>query len=331
MWPALTSDNPHLSDPNRVGERPLIAAAANGREQVSLALLDYLQAATPLNTRRAYASDLRHFQAWGGRIPASEVMVAEYLAAHADQLAPATLARRLAAIAKAHRVHGLPSPTGSALVRATLRGIRRVHGRPPRQAAPLLPDDLRAIVSTLGDDLRDLRDRALLLIGFAGAFRRSELVAIDCRDIEWVSEGILITLRRSKTDQEGRGRRVAIPKVQGPLCPVRALKVWLSAARIAEGPVFRPIDRHKNVSMRALTPDAVARVIKARVAATRLNPERHSGHSLRAGLATSAAAAGVPSWKIREQTGHASDAVLAHYIRNGRVLARNAVAGLLQR
>jgi len=214
-------------------------------------------------------------------------------------------------------------------VHATLRGIRRVHGRPPRQAAPLLTEHVIAMVEGLGESLKGLRDRALILIGFAGAFRRSELVALDCNDIEYQPAGIVITLRRSKTDQEGLGRGIAIPYARGEVCPVKALDVWMRAAQISEGPIFRAMDRHGEISDKRLSPEAINAIVKKRAAATGLDPGRYSGHSLRAGLVTSAAFIGVPSWKIREQTGHTSDSMLRRYVRHTDLLSDNAVRSLL--
>jgi len=185
------------------------------------------------------------------------------------------------------------------------------------------------MVSGLGNGLRDCRNRALLLIGFAGAFRRSELVAINIIDIERAPEGIVITLRRSKTDQGGEGRRVGIPYAHGSVCPVKALDAWLAGSGIDGGPIFRPIDRHGHIGSNALSGEAVALIVKERAEAASLDPALYSGHSLRAGLATSAAIAGVPSWKIRGQTGHASDAMLKRYIRDGELFAGNPVGAVL--
>ncbi len=185
------------------------------------------------------------------------------------------------------------------------------------------------MIEKLGDSPRDCRDRALLLVGFAGAFRRSELVAINCTDIERVPQGIIIKLVRSKTDQESLGRRIGVPSAQGPLCPVRALESWLNVSGIVDGPLFRPVDRHRRVGCDPLSPEAVALIIKRHAAACGLDPARYSGHSLRAGFATSAAIAGVPSWKVREQTGHASEAMLQRYIRRADVFIENAAAKVL--
>jgi integrase len=211
-----------------------------------------------------------------------------------------------------------------------MRGIRRVHGAPQRQVAPILVEDLKAMVAPLEAALRDLRDRALLLVGFAGAFRRSELVAINCTDLEWAPEGLIVTLPRSKTDQEGQGRLVAIPRGSPDLSPVEALVVWLRSAGIEEGTVFRAIDCHGSVYGDGLSPDSVARIIKKRAAAVGLDPARFSGHSLRAGLVTSAAAAGVPEWAIKRLTGHRSGAMLHRYVRpvdpfNGAAMTSRAI------
>ena len=181
----------------------------------------------------------------------------------------------------------------------------------------------------MGDRLKDLRDRALLLIGFAGGLRRSELTAIDFIDIERVREGIILTIRRSKTDQDGVGRRIGIPFGRTIHCPVRALETWLSAARIEDGPVFRPVDRHGRVSVGRLSGEAVSLIVRDRMAAAGFDPTGYSGHSLRAGFATSATRAGVSTFKIRQQTGHASDAMLSRYVREGELFLGNAAGSLL--
>ena len=185
------------------------------------------------------------------------------------------------------------------------------------------------ILDRLGTTTRDARDRALLLIGFSGGFRRSELVGLDHADIEHARQGLILTLRRSKTDQEGAGRKIGIPFGRTRHCPVAALDAWLSASGIVTGPMFRSVDRHGHVQPERLSGDAVSEVIRERVATAGIDPRDFSGHSLRAGFATSAARAGVSTIKIRQQTGHASDAMLARYIRDGELFAGNAVGALL--
>ena len=319
----LTSDNPYLS---RVTNDSFCRDQTNALpDQVA----SYVAESLAENTRRAYLSDLAHFEGWGGCIPSSDTMVASYLAAHADTLSVATLVRRLASISKAHAARGAANPVRQELVKATLRGIRRHRGTAQREAKPLLKDDLFAVVDAMGDTLKDARDRALLLIGFAGGFRRSELVALDLAGIERVRQGIIIHLRRSKTDQTGAGRKIGIPLGRSRWCPVAALEAWLLRSRITEGAVFRPIDRHGRIQDVRLSGEAVSLVVRGRVAAAGLNPAPYTAHSLRAGLATSASQAGVSSWKIRQQTGHASDAMLSRYIRGGELFVDNAAGALL--
>jgi integrase len=280
-------------------------------------------------TRVGYLSDLALFEAWGGTIPASDTMIADYVAQHAETLKVATLARRLASIAKAHRARGLPSPTTSELVKATMHGIKRQHGTAQMEAKPLLRDDLFHVLAGMGDDTKSIRDRALLLIGFGGGFRRSELVGLDHADIEHVRQGLVIHLRRSKTDQLGIGRKIGIPFGRTKWCPVAALDEWLARSGMEAGPIFLRINRHGHVLGDRLSGEAVALVIRERLSASGFDPTGYSGHSLRAGFATSAAQAGISSWKIRAQTGHASDAMLARYIRDGELFSDNAAGALL--
>ena len=227
----------------------------------------------------------------------------------------ATLARRLAGIRAAHVEKGFPDPTKGDLIRLTFRGIRRRYGKPQRRVAPLRVDHLSAVISTLGDSKRDIRDRALILVGFAGAFRRSELCGIQHGWISRTEQGVSITLRKTKTDQESRGRSVAIPQVGGLTCPVAALKAWLEHSGIVEGALFRRVSKSDKVLAECLSASAVATIVKQRAAQIGLDPAYFSGHSLRAGFATSAAVAGIPMWRIKRQTGHVSDAALAMYIR----------------
>jgi site-specific recombinase XerD len=194
--------------------------------------------------------------------------------------------------------------------------------------APAVKEDVLSMVAGL-TGTKGIRDRALLLIGFAGAFRRSELVSLTVADMEQAQQGLILTLQRSKTDQEGHGRKVAIPYARGAVCPVLALQDWLTVAAITEGPIFRGVNRHGRVADTAITPQAVAMVVKERAQAVGLDPAKYAGHSLRAGLVTSAAQLGVSSWKIRQQTGHKSDAMLARYIRDAGLFVSNAAGAVL--
>lgn len=307
---------------------PAFDTDCTGQPTIRPEVSDYLRASLSENSRQAYRSDLNHFLAWGGTIPARPEIVAQYLADHAGQHAVATLARRLVSIGKAHTTQGMPSPIDTELVRATLRGIRHTHGSAQRQVAPAVKEDVLAMVANL-EGVKGIRDKALLLIGFAGAFRRSELVSLTVADIEQAKQGLIIHLRRSKTDQDGRGRKVAIPFARGAVCPVLALQRWLEMSGITDGPIFRPVNRHGVIAEFALSAQAVALVVKERAKAVGLDPERYAGHSLRAGLVTSAAQLGVSSWKIRQQTGHASDAMLSRYIREANIFVDNAAGAVL--
>src|ERR1035437_10208052 len=196
MSNALTSDNPLLSRPT----------LPDGSQELAELVATYVQDSLAENSRRAYLSDLAHFENWGGSLPSTDKTLALYLASHAETLSVATLVRRLTSISKAHDARGYASPAHTSLVRATLRGIKRRQGTVQRQAKPLLKEELISVLDATGDALRDIRDRALLLIGFAGAFRRSELVALNMGDIARVRQGIIINLKRSKTDQTSKGR-----------------------------------------------------------------------------------------------------------------------------
>jgi site-specific recombinase XerD len=270
----------------------------------------------------------------GGRpglacLPAAPETVAYYLAALAETHKPATLTRRISAISQAHQAAGHESPTHSALVRKALAGIRREKGVAPDAKAPLTVADLRTIVRDhLPAGLKGTRDRALLLVGFAGAFRRSELAGIDAEHLEFVPEGMVVTLPRSKTDQEGAGREVGIPFGHEETCPVRALDAWLAAAGIEAGPAFRPVNRHGQAAAGRLSGRSVALVVKHYIAAIGKDPAAYAGHSLRSGHVTEAARQGVQERDIMEQTGHRSTATLRRYIHKGSLFRDNSAAAL---
>lgn len=285
----------------------------------------YLRLSVAENTSRAYKADLAHFYAWGGTIPCSPEIIAAYLAAHAETLSIATLTRRLAAISKKHSVQGLTSPTSTELVRLTMKGIKRQHGKPQTQAAPLCRDDLLLVLNAIPDDLRGCRDKAMLLIGFCGALRRSELCRVRHEDLQFTTEGLILTIARSKTDQNGEGRKIGIPHGRGKICPVQMLKDWLARSGIVDGFIFRAINGGEAMGDH-LSDRSICNIVKSRVGLVGFNAELYSGHSLRSGLATSAAQQGFSSWAIRAQTGHKSDGMLARYIREGSLFRNNAAA-----
>jgi integrase len=282
--------------------------------------MNYAAAAQSSATVSAYEADMRHFEGFGGTVPAPPAMVAEYLAGYAGTLSVATLRRRLVAIHRAHIDLGLVSPVKNATVKRTMQGIRRTFGTKQRRVTAIVKDDLLELLIFVDQQkpMKAARDRALLLIGFAGAFRRSELVALRVEDVTPFAGGIELHLRRSKTDQEGVGRTVYIPHGRGSRCPTKALKDWLELSGIMLGPIFRPVNSHDNVALhKALAPAAVAHIVKSAVRRVRGEEaaKNVAGHSLRAGFCTEAAMVGMPTHQIREVTGHKSDTTLCKYVR----------------
>jgi len=291
-----------------------------GQAHPSALVAGYSAAAQSNATTRSYHIAICQFKQHGGTIPATPIVIAEYPASFAGTLAVATLQHRLIAIHREHTDRGLPSPVMDNLVKRTMQGIRRTLGTKQRRVTALVKNDLIEMMVHADQlmPMRAARDKALILVGFAGAFRRSELVALRYEDKTQYDNGIDLLLRRSKTDQEGAGRTVFIPYARGSRCPVKVLKYWLALAGIDSGPLFRPINRHDQVvGSKALTPQSVALIVKAsvRMMAGDEAAKMVAGHSLRAGYCTEAASVGLQPYQIREQTSHRSDVTLARYIR----------------
>ncbi len=286
---------------------------------------EYLEQAVSENTKRAYRADLAHFRRWGGNIPCDSDVLAAYVSAYAGVLACATLTRKIAAISKAHTMQGYPSPARNDLIRMTMKGVRRVHGRPQAQVSALMKEDVIIVLNKIPDDLRGSRDRAAILLGFSAALRRSELCRVKVEDLNFTSDGLILTIPRSKTDQTGEGRQIGVPFGRSKICPVQSLKLWLEKSGITEGHVFRGIDKGAVVET-PLCDKSVANIIKSRAKQAGLDPAQYSGHSLRSGLASSAAQHGFSSWEIRRVTGHKSDSQLQKYIRIGSLFQNNASA-----
>jgi integrase len=281
----------------------------------------YAAASQSESTRRSYAQDMRHFKAWGGKVPATAEMVAEYIASCGGTSKTSTIAHRLAAINRAHQDRGLESPVKAPLVKQTMEGIRRSFGVAPRRVRALVKDDLVEILVGVAKQkpLKAARDKAILLLGWAAALRRSELVALTVEDIVRHDTGCDLHIRRSKTDQRGAGQMVFVPMAKSKeRCPVLALQKWLEMAEITSGSLFRQVSRHDYlVGDRGLTPQAVAQVVQAAVRTAR-GPDAAAecaAHSLRAGFVTEAAAVGVPINEIMNTTRHTSVATLYVYIR----------------
>ena len=292
------------------------------------------------STHRAYASDWRIFTVWCAShgldtLPAAPLAVAAFLAAEArNGRKPVTITRRLAAIRATHLKADLDSPTASAVVRATLGGIRRGRGVAPVKKSPATAELVRRIADQCDSaTLTGLRDRALILLGFGGAFRRGELVALAVADLSEKPGGLLVRVRQSKTDQERQGATVPVRRgttAEGRYCPVLATRAWLRAAGITEGPVFRALWRGgAQVRPRALSAGSVAIILKRYAAQAGLDPALFAGHSLRAGFLTSAAGRGATLWKLREVSRHRSVDVLAGYVRDAEAFEQHAGEGLL--
>ncbi len=347
--------------PPAAAGRPASLRVQAGQQRAQV----YLLAARADSTRRAYANDWVHFTDWCtnqqddggsplGYLPAASETVAVYLAEHAATLKVATLIRRCSAISAVHQAAGHASPTASPLVRTTLAGIRRVHGISPAAKDPLVAHQVRRLLDALPTEaakaLLAARDRALLVLGFYGALRRSELVALDTSDVEVNDQGLVVTLRRSKTDQDAAGRRIAMLHTgAADSCPAEVYRAWRDALDAAlpplldqdggdrwtvlEGgrphlPVFRPVNRHGIPAPHRLTDKAVARVVQRTALRAGLGELDLAGHSLRAGFATSAAAAGKSERAIMKQTGHKSLPMVRRYIREGSLFRDNATDGL---
>jgi len=288
----------------------------------------YQAAADAPATLRAYAADLAHFKAWCEAhdfqpMPASPETVGAYLAAAGLGYALPTLRRRVAAIARAHRIAKHPLDTRHPAIRETLRGIARTHGGPARRSAALTTQEIRRLVEVCGDDLAGLRDRALLLIGFAGALRRSELVGIDAAHVRSTPAGIRLMIPRSKTDTAGEGAEIGIARgSHADTCPVRALHTWLRAAEITDGPIFRRVTHWGTVGTQRLHPDAVRQILTRRataagIAGTLLEPV--TPHGMRAGFVTTAYWNGVPNEEIMGHTRHRSLTTMRGYVRRAKL------------
>jgi site-specific recombinase XerD len=314
-----------------VVEQPALPAELTATLELAA---DFAKASKAKATQDAYGSDFRIFESWccprGLRaLPATAESLCAFLADQATLGKRAsTLGRRLAAIRYFHRAAGYDTPTGDEKVKAVLSGIRRTVGASPVRKRAATADIVIAMSPT-ATSLRALRNRAIILLGFAGAFRRSELVALNVEDLEEPPEGLLVTLRRS-TDQEALGRRVAIPRGE-IACPVGALRAWIDAAGITEGAIFRRIfnKRAQRITDRRLAPRNVAAIVKQGAARLGFDPSTFGGHSLRAGFVTSAVKRGANLIKITDVTGHRSLEMLKTYSRDAEAFVGHAGAGLL--
>lgn len=313
--------------------------------QASLERLQaYADKAWSENTVRAYRADWEHFSEWclnyeREPLPAAPETIGLYLGMIAPDYSLATLERRLSSISALHRERGLPNPakvSDGPLMRIW-RGIVRDKTRRQDKAEPLMAKDLRLVIQNLPRDpetgqltMTALRDRAVLLVGWAGALRRSELVALTVDDVKFVSgEGVNIYIRRSKTDQEGQGLVKGLPYGDHvETCPVTALRTWMQAAGITRGPIFRRFYRGGSIGKKAITAQYVSLILKEHAERVGLSADSLSAHSLRSGFITQAVRAGKPERRIKEHSGHKSWETFNGYVKNAASFEGNPAKGI---
>jgi integrase len=295
----------------------------------------YIAAATSENTRKTYQSAVRRVQQWGLKLPCSEEHILTYLTENAQILNPRSLSLHLSALSQWHSSQGFNDPTQSLLVKKTMKGIQRKHGKPKQKAKALRLEHIATLIKTLQekpDSKKKVRDIALILIAFLGAFRRSELVSIQYEDIEWHPDGIVITLPRSKTDQEGDGIRRAIPYSSSMACAASALKHWVKISGITSGALFTSINRWDQLGDKPLNPGSINQILKSlgRESGFDFIPVL-SSHSFRRGLSTSAAREKVDFELIKKQGGWKNDATVWEYIDEGQQFTDNASLPLMDK
>jgi integrase len=298
---------------------------------------DFAKASKAAATRKAYASDLRDFAAYCQHIgtlalPADPAVVGTYLATISATKSVATIRRRMVAIAQAHKDAGAPNPVAQRDVQEVLAGIVRTKTAAQTRKDALTKDRLEETVKALGTGLKGQRDRALLLLTFACALRRAEAAALDVADLRYDARGLVVTLRRSKTDQEGQGREIGVPFVaNGRLCAATHVRTWLEVAAIVDGPVFRTFNGGKKLTQNRIAPIDVARLVKRVTLAAGIEGD-FAAHSLRAGFITSAAATkGVSEADIQRVSGHRSVAILRGYVRRANVFDEAPLTAILSR
>ena len=325
LAPVPDAASPLATVPTKAGQAALDAAQALARK-----------AAAPA-TLRAYQADWTHFSQWCAAhgfspVPAAPATVGAYLASHAGSHAPATIRRRLSALAKMHRFNDLPWNSAHRDIQEPLQGLLRTHGRPAQQAAALTLPMLRQLVATCDPSARGRRDRALLLIGFAAALRRSELVALCVEDVAIVANGLLLRIARGKTDQDGQGAEIGLPRGRHvETCPERAFADWQAVAQRKAGPLFRKISTADRIGEAALHPDAVRRILAYRAGLAGLQMDgfgRLSAHALRVGFITEAYGNGVRDEDIMRHTRHRDLRTMRGYVQRAGLLDESPAGAL---
>ena len=299
------------------------------------ATLNNLKNSKANNTLRAYKSDFKDFGLFCSNhglksLPTEPKIVALYLTHLSKTSKISTLRRRLVSISMVHKIKGYYLDTKHPIIIENLLGIKRIKGSMQKGKKPLLINDLKAIIKVINeqniDEIVKLRDISIVLIGFGGGFRRSELISIDCEDLEFVPEGLKITLKKSKTDQFGEGMVKGLPYFENKIyCPVNNIKKWLLISKINSGPIFRRFSKGSNLSNQRLSDQTVVLLIKKYLKLAGIENTNYSGHSLRSGFATVAADSGADERSIMAMTGHKSSQMVRRYIKEANIFKNNAL------
>tara|TARA_Y100001970_G_C14139427_1_gene806246 strand:- start:34 stop:990 length:957 start_codon:yes stop_codon:yes gene_type:complete len=299
--------------------------------------LKNLQSSKASNTVRAYKSDFKDFGLFCVKngfknLPTDPKIVSLYLThLSTKEVKLSTIKRRLVSIGVIHKMKGHYLDTKHPVIVENLMGIKRRKGIVQKGKKPILINDLRKILKVIdeGDiqDIKKLRDKSIILIGFSGGFRRNEIVSLDYEDLDFVHEGLKITIKRSKTDQFGEGSIKAIPYFEESLyCPVTILKRWLNISKITKGPIFKRFSKGSKLTNYRLTDQSVALIIKDYLDKAGIDSKNYSGHSLRSGFATSAAESGAEERSIMAMTGHKSTEMVRRYIKEANLFKNNALS-----
>tara|TARA_Y100001970_G_C14217097_1_gene850309 strand:+ start:585 stop:1538 length:954 start_codon:yes stop_codon:yes gene_type:complete len=297
--------------------------------------LSNLKSSKAANTLRAYKSDFQDFRAFCAKhgfipMPTEPKIVSLYLTHLSKKSKISTLRRRLVSISMFHKLKGHYLDTKHPIIIENLMGIKRLKGTFQKGKKPLLINHLKLIINTINEqdinELKKARDKSIVLIGFGGGFRRTELISIDHEDLEFVSEGIKIVIKRSKNDQFGEGMTKGLPYFNNPqYCPVSNLKKWLDLSKIKSGPIFRRFSKGTYITNNRLTDQTVALIIKNYLNLAGIDNSNFSGHSLRSGFATVAADSGADERSIMLMTGHKTTQMVRRYIRDANIFKNNAL------
>jgi len=297
--------------------------------------LNNLKSSKANNTLRAYKSDFKDFGGFCAKhgfdsLPTDPKVVSLYLTHLSKKSKISTLRRRLVSIGMVHKLKGHYLDTKHPIIIENLLGIKRVKGSYQKGKKPILINHLKSIINVIdeqkNDEIKKARDKALLLVGFAGGFRRTELISIDHEDLEFVTEGVKIIIKRSKTDQFGEGMTKGIPYFSNQkYCPVNNLKKWLELSNIKSGPIFRRFAKGSVLTNYRLTDQSVVLIIKIYLNLAGIENKNYSGHSLRSGFATVAAESGADERSIMTMTGHKTTQMVRRYIREANIFKNNAL------